>query len=60
MILYLDDSNLNKYIPLKKLAPYREQKLQSKYNQFIDKKNLFNLQKEFERKKVKLILIIIQ
>jgi protein KRI1 len=49
MLLLLDDKTINKYIPLKKLAPYRENKKQLNDYQ---KKNIFkNLQKELERKK---------
>jgi len=54
MILYLDDQSLNKFVPLRKLAPYRANKneLQWKNNLAIK-----NLQKEYERKKKKNMII---
>jgi protein KRI1 len=49
MLLLLDDKTLNKYIPLRRLAPYREKKEVPQWK----KKQIFKeLQKELERKKV--------
>jgi len=48
MLLYLDDKTLNKYIPLRRLAPYREK---VKLNEWEKKKMLKHLSKEVERRK---------
>ncbi len=48
MLLLLDDKTLNKFIPLRRLAPYREKKELPLW----EKKQLYKeLQKELERKK---------
>jgi protein KRI1 len=51
MLLFLDDRTLNKFIPLRKLAPYKE-----KYNlnEWQKKKMLKELEKEVERKRTEL------
>jgi hypothetical protein len=54
MLIYLDDKTLNKYCPLKKLAPYNDQ---LKVNKFMQKKKLYDLQKMVERKKVIIFLV---
>ena len=48
MLLLLDDKTINKYIPLRRLAPYREKKPLNDYQ----KKQVFkSLEKELERRK---------
>jgi hypothetical protein len=49
MLLLLDDKTLNKYYPLRRLAPYKEKK---EMPQWKKKQLLKELQKELERKKV--------
>lgn len=49
MLLYLDDKTLNKFVPVKGLAPYREQAY--KVNKFNLKKEMKNIRKEIERKR---------
>ncbi len=52
MLLYLDDKTLNKYIPLRRLAPYREKKETQNWK----KKQIHKqLQKEYERRMVYII-----
>ena len=48
MILFLDDKTLNKFVPLKKLAPHREK---INFNNWQKKKMVSELQKELDRKK---------
>jgi protein KRI1 len=62
MIILLDDRTLNQYLPLKKLAPYRDN---YQLNQYKKKQMMTGLQKELERKKVNInyfyfFLIIIE
>ena len=52
MLLYLNDKSLNKFMPLKRLAPYREPQEEKKSNKFMNKKKLGDLARELERKKV--------
>jgi protein KRI1 len=54
MLVFLDDKTLNKHIPLKRLAPYRE-KIQM--NDWQKKKMLNELSKEVDRKKAELARI---
>lgn len=51
MLVYLNDKSLNKFMPLKRLAPYKEH---IKHNKFLNKKRLYDLDKELESKKVKI------
>lgn len=52
MLLLLDDKTINKYIPLRRLAPYKEKKELPQWK----KKQVFKeLQKELERRKVKML-----
>lgn len=53
MLLFLDDRILNKYMPLKKLAPYKEK---TKMNNFMKKKMLDELQKNLEKKRKELAI----
>lgn len=48
MLLYLDDKSLNKYLPLKALAPYREGYVVPGYKK---KRLLSEFQREVDRKK---------
>jgi hypothetical protein len=52
MLLFLDDKTINKYIPMKRLAPYQEK---PQLNDYQKKKVFKGLQKELERKKVGVI-----
>jgi len=49
MLLYLDDKTINKYVPMKTLAPYREEEY--KINKFKLKKEERLLSKEIAKKK---------
>jgi protein KRI1 len=48
MLLFVDDRTLNKFIPLRKLAPYKEK---YQINEWQKKKMLKELEKEVEKKK---------
>jgi protein KRI1 len=54
MLLLLDDKTLNKYFPLRKLAPYREK---SNMNDWQKKKAFNELTRELDRKKMELARI---
>lgn len=56
MIYYLDDKTLNKYLPLKKLAPYRGEVYM---NEWEKKKALKMLQREVDKQKVMLYIFLI-
>ena len=49
MLLYLDEKTLNKLVPVKGLAPYRDQEY--KINKFALQKEMKKIRKEIERKK---------
>lgn len=49
MLIYLDDKTLNKFVPVKKIAPYKEEEF--KINKFLLVKEMKNIRKELERKK---------
>ena len=51
MLIYLDDKTLNKFIPLKRLAPYREK---NTMNDWQKKKMLSELTKEVDRRKLEI------
>jgi len=53
MLIYLNDKSLNKFMPLKRLAPYREEI--GKQNKFLQKKKLGDLARELDRKKKEII-----
>jgi hypothetical protein len=52
MLLYLDDTTLNKYIPLKALAPYKDGYVVAGYKK---KRLLAEFQREVEKKKKEFI-----
>ena len=49
MMVYLEDKSLNKYLPMKAIFPYREDKY--KVNNFLLKKDKKYINKEIDRKK---------
>lgn len=49
MLIYLDDKTLNKFVPVKRIAPYKEEEF--KLNKFLLVKEMKNIRKEIERKK---------
>jgi len=50
MLIYLDDKTLNKFMPLKRLAPFRE--IDKINNKYMHKQKLSELARELEKKKV--------